>query len=76
MKQSCPKCGGQKFQFAEINIVNSEFPFITVQCTNCRYPIGVTNSSNVIETLYKYKEEIKTKLISIEKEINGLKENH
>lgn len=76
MKQSCPKCGHQKFQFAEIDIVNSEFPFITVQCIHCGYPIGVTNSSNVIETLYKYKEEIKTKLTDIEKEINDQKENH
>ncbi len=70
MTQLCPKCGGNKFQLQEIDVEDTPYVFMSIQCKSCGHPIGVTTLENVPATLIKYGKDILDKLDSIESKLN------
>lgn len=70
MIQLCPKCRGSKFQLQEIDVENTPYVFMSIQCKSCGHPIGATTLENVPATLIKYGKEILDKLNSIERKLN------
>ena len=70
MTQLCPKCGCSKFQLQNIDIENTSYEFMSIQCKSCGYPIGVTTNENVPATLIMYGKEILDKLDLIESKLN------
>lgn len=70
MTQLCPKCGCSKFQLQDIDVENTNYGFMSIQCKGCGYPIGVTTVENVPATLVKYGKKILDKLDSIESKLN------
>ena len=69
MNQICPKCGSTKFQLSDIDIDNSIYSFVSVQCKSCGHSIGITTMENSPATIVKYGKEILDKLEMLEKEI-------
>lgn len=70
MTQLCPKCGCSKFQLQDIDVENTSYAFMSIQCKGCGYPIGVTTLENVPATLIKYGKDILDKLDAIERKLN------
>lgn len=70
MAQLCPKCGCSKFQLQDIDVENTPYGFMAIQCKVCGYPIGVTTLENVPATLIKYGTKILDKLDLIERKLN------
>ena len=70
MTQFCPKCGCSKFQLQDIDVENTPYGFMSIQCKGCGYPIGVTTVENVPATLVEYGKKILDKLDSIESKFN------
>ena len=70
MTQLCPKCGCSKFQLQDIDVENTPYGFMSIQCKGCGYPIGVTTVENVPATLVEYGKKILDKLDSIESKFN------
>ena len=70
MTQLCPKCSCSKFQLQNIDIENTPYRFMSIQCKSCGYPIGVTTNENVSATLIKYGKKILDKLDLIESKLN------
>jgi predicted nucleic-acid-binding Zn-ribbon protein len=69
MNQICPKCGSTKFQLSDINLDNSIYSFVSVQCKSCGLSLGITTIENSPATIVKYGKEILDKLEMLEKEI-------
>ena len=69
MNQICPKCGSTKFQLSDIDIDNSIYSFVSVQCKSCGHSLGITTIENSLATIVKYGKEILDKLEMLEKEI-------
>ena len=70
MKQLCPKCECGEFQLQELNIANTSYHFMSIQCKHCGYPIGVTTLDNVPELLREYGKNILDRLDEIERKLN------
>lgn len=70
MTQLCPKCGCSKFQLQNIDIENTSYAFVSIQCKVCGHTIGVTTLENAPATIVKYGKKTLDKLDDVERKLN------
>lgn len=56
---TCAKCGRTQFELKEIELKNSRFHFMSVQCVSCGTPIGILDYMNIGDMLEKQNSAIR-----------------
>jgi len=68
----CPKCNNDNFEITRVKPDGSDWAYYFVQCTQCGYPVGITEAENLAIKLDLLEESFRERFAFIENQLKDI----